>query len=117
MSQAEISKYPPVASISASRFGGNSFPIEQVITVPSASIYRLPNNPNRFNWIMINEGANDVRVSNLPNISATSGWLLAANGGNLSMDWSEDGEAVTYDLYMIASGADSNIRIREVVRS
>lgn len=117
MTQAENSNLPPVAAISASRFGGNTFLSESLVTIPSASVYRVPNNPNRLNWAMINEGANDIRVSNYPTVTASSGWLLAANGGVLSMDWAEDGEAVCYDIYLIANGADTVIRLREVLRS
>lgn len=76
----------------------------------------LPNNPNRVFWAMINEGANDIHISTDPSITNTSGWLLPASGGVISMNWQIDGESVGYAVYAICSVSPNNLRIREVIR-
>ena len=106
----------PLSELSSQRFLGNTFGQEQVIAVVSTSVTRLANNPNRVKWIMTNEGANDVRVANTPDISASSGWLLAQSGGIISMVWEEDGEVTGYEIYLIAAAGTPNVRFREVVR-
>lgn len=107
----------PLFDIAKTRFLGHTYPQETVLVISSTSVSRVANNPNRVNWIMINEGSTDIRLSNLPNVSSTSGWLLSANGGIVEMDWAEDAEAVSYDVYLIAVSGTPNVRLREVIRS
>lgn len=111
-----MANLPPVAAISAARFGGKTFLQEQVINSLAASISIIPNNPNRVRIMLLNEGNNDIRVSNSPDVNASSGWVLASNGGVIWWDWEQDGEVVTYDVYHIAVGVDTRMRIREVIR-
>ena len=106
----------PVYALVKERFGGGTTITEAVYSVNTSLFTRIPNNPNRLYWIMINEGSYDVRISNRPDTGNVTGWLLSLNGGVISMDWEEDGEAVCYDIYLIAVGATSNVRIREVIR-
>ncbi len=107
----------PVAGLTDEHYHGHTMTVENVLSVATAPLTRLPPNPNRVAWQIINEGANDVRVSFLPDITASSGWLLASNGGSIGMEWDEDGEGVTYDIYLIASVAACNVRVREVIRT
>ena len=107
----------PISELSASRFGGNTYVNEQVVTIGTASFTRLPNNQNRVRIAFINEGANDIRLSNTPDVTVTSGWIIAASGGVVILDWEDDGEGVSYEFYLVAVGASSNLRIREVIRS
>lgn len=111
------SNKPPITQIVMERFLGETFTQENLYTISNLAFTRIRNDPNRVSWLAINEGANDVRVSFLPNVSATSGWLLAANGGVIGMDWATDGEGASYDIYLIAVGAPDVIRLREVIRS
>ncbi len=106
----------PLEGLSIQKMGGRTFGRDTVTSVPTTRIDLLPNNPNRIQWVMINEGVNDVRISNDPAITASSGWLLAANGGVISMDQFFDGETPGYTVYAIANGVASNVRIREVLR-
>lgn len=117
MDQSSEPNPSPIEAVTQTRLLGHTFPRERIISVGVVITEVLQNNPNRLDWIAINEGANDVRVANEPNISASSGWLLAANGGIISFQWEEDGESVSYPVYMIASGVASNVRIREILRS
>jgi hypothetical protein len=112
-----VDNLPPAAAISFDRFGGKTFIQEQISTIQSTGATRIANNPNRLRISFINQGSYDVRLSNTPDVSVISGWLLAAAGGVISMDWSEDGEGVTYEVYLLAVSNTADVRIREVIRS
>lgn len=107
----------PLETLSIARFGGHTYGTEDVVTVLTTRTTILRNNPNRVYWVMINEGANDIRVSFDPSISATSGFVLAASGGVIVADWFNEGETVGYEVYGIAVGVDTRLRVREVIRS
>lgn len=114
----ENAKTPsPLEGVSIGRYQGATYPQEQVIPVAITRTRLIANNPNRFFWIAINEGVNDVRLGNDPNIGASTGWLLPAGGGVISQWWEEDGESVGYEVFAIAVGAPVNVRVREVIRS
>lgn len=105
-----------LAELVRERFGGDTTARETVISVDTSRTRLVPNNPNRFRWMLINEGGNDVRVSIDPNLTASSGWLLPANGGVLEMNWWDDGSVVGAELFGFASGAASNVRVLEELR-
>ena len=107
----------PLEALSLERFGGHTYGTEEVITVFVTRTTILRNNPNRVYWVMINEGANDIRVSFDPSITAVSGFVLAASGGIIICDWFNEGETVGYEVYGIAVGVDTRVRVREVIRS
>lgn len=106
----------PLEALSINRFYGKTSVVERVVAIGTARSQLLENNPNRLHWQAINESANDVRLSSAPDITSSSGWLLAANGGIIDSDWAEDGEGTGYTLYAISGVAGSNVRIREVIR-
>lgn len=116
MADSENPTISPLRALSQSRFGGPTYAVERVVTIPLTRITLLVNNPNRVYWMVINEGLNDVRVTIDPAISATSGWLLPAAGGVLLSDWEDEGEIVGYEVYAIANVAASTVRVREVIR-
>lgn len=105
-----------LAEIVKKLFGGPTTAKETVVAVTSARVILLPNNPNRFRWMLINEGVNDVRVSIDPNITAASGWLLPSGGGVMEMNMSEDGSVVGWQLYAITAAADVDVRALEELR-
>lgn len=107
----------PLETVTNERFQGKTYPNEFVLTLTASPAEILPNNPNRLFWMVLNEDALDGRVSIDPQITTTTGWILAANGGVISMFWEEDGEAVGYPVYGVSVGAGSKVRIREVIRS
>lgn len=113
----EQNKTPsPLEGVTLTRFQGKTYVQEQVITVNNTRSTLLRNNPNRLFWIAINESVNDVRLSNDPNLTATSGWLLSSNGGVISMYWEEDGEGVGYEVYAFGALPGLTVRVREVIR-
>lgn len=107
----------PLEGLSLSRFQKHTYLQENVITVGVTVSKVLSNNPNRLFWIIINEGAGDVRVSTSPNITINSGWLISQNGGVISMYWEEDGEGVGYQLFAVGFNPATDIRILEVIAS
>lgn len=106
----------PLEELSIERFKGNTYVQETIVRVDPTRTDFLLNNPNRLFWIAINEGGSDIRLSTDPDIDASTGWLLAAGGGVISMFWEQDGEAVGYHVYSIASVVASQVRVREVIR-
>lgn len=116
MSEITPSPTSPLYLLSNQRFGGRTTVTEQVVTVGTARVTLLQNNPNRLFWAVINEGGNDVRLSTDATITATSGWLLLNNGGVILSSWEDDGESVGYPVYAIAGIAGISVRVKEVTR-
>jgi hypothetical protein len=112
----DTQKYQSALEIlSIERFRSRTTSTEKVTSVPVTRINLIPNNPNRLHYLLINEGSFDVRVSNDPNITASTGWMLSASGGIISMDWEQDGETVGQILYAIAVTGSSDVRSREII--
>lgn len=116
MADQVIGKMSPLEEVSNSIFKGKTFPRETVVSVGTSRVIVLANNPNRLSWQIINESAIDVRVSNDATLTSASGWLVASNGGVVSMVYYDDGEAVGYQLFGIAVAAGASLRIRELLR-
>jgi len=106
----------PLADLVTERLGGRTYLQERTVTVGTSIIQVLENNPNRLAYDLINESANDIRVSTDSTITATSGWLVVAKGGLFGMVYYDDGEGVGQALYAIAAAAGSVVRVREVIR-
>ncbi len=107
----------PLEEVSFDRLKGKTYPREFTLLIDTSRTDILPNNPNRLAWQMINEGADDVRVSTDPTVSQVSGWLLVKSGGVISMIYYDDGEAVGYAVYGVTTVANNRIRVREILRS
>ncbi len=106
----------PIEELSYEQFKGHTFSQEKTFNLTTNLDVILPNNPNRVQWIIINEGNSDARIGNDPTITLASGWLLPANGGIISMIYKDDGESVGYAVYARCSVSPNYIRIREVIR-
>lgn len=106
----------PLEALSTRRFEGKTYANETVVTVGTTRLTLVKNNPNRLFWIAINESASDMRLSIDPGVTLTSGWLIPAQGGVISMFWEQDGESVGYEVFVIAPVAACNIRVREIIR-
>lgn len=107
----------PIEALVMERFKGHTFTQETYLNASVTNTQILKNNPNRVGWIIINEGTYDVKVSPTNYLSAYTGWLLPANGGVISMNWKDDGEGVSQELYAVTVASVSALRIREVIRS
>jgi len=89
-------------------------PITNVVSTSAVEILRA--NPDRFQWLVVNLSANTIYVSFDKDVSSTKGILLEPNGGFASMHAREDGEAVTYPIWAIATGVNSAIYVIEYER-
>jgi hypothetical protein len=86
-----------------------------VSSIGTSSTRVLYNNPDRLAWIIVNLSANEVYIGWNTGVSSTSGIRLDANGGNVVCLADEDLELVGYEVYAVATGANSNIFVLEVV--
>ena len=101
------------------RFGFPTRAVENpvVAAVGVAVLTVLRNNPDRVFWLIVNLSANIVYVGLAGDVSATKGIRLDANGGWVSMSVEEDGEAVGYEVFAVATGAASAIYVLEMEKS
>jgi hypothetical protein len=84
-----------------------------VASVGTTAVKVLNNNPDRIGWLIVNLSANTIYIAYGPDVSSTKGISIALNGGTASSVVSEDGEAVTYEVWAVAAGADSAIYVVE----
>jgi len=73
----------------------------------------LRNNPDRFQWLIVNLGTVDLFISFTREVSIARGIVIPAGGGFASMHAREDGEAVTYEIFGIVSTGTINIYVIE----
>jgi hypothetical protein len=73
-------------------------------------------NGDRCGLFAINLGANPVYISVLPTVSATSGILLSANGGLVSLNVRDDFTMPSRNWKMIATGGTSQMYVLELAR-
>lgn len=111
-----VGETSPLASLVIEKLGGRTTYRERALTFVGVVNQLLENNPNRVAWIVLNESPNTVRLGNTPEISTTTGWLLAPNGGVISMIYDEDGETVSAAVFVSPSVSTDVIRVREILR-
>ena len=85
-----------------------------VTSIPVTAGQLLQNNPNRVGFLLVNLGATDAYVGPFPDVSVNKGIFVAASGGSLKVEYTEDYILPTYDWYGIAAIA-TNILIMEML--
>lgn len=75
------------------------------------------NNPDRVFWLVVNLGPGTVYIAYKRQVDATHGIRLGPLGGFASSKVDEDGEAVAYELFGIATVANNDIYFLEVEKS
>lgn len=75
----------------------------------------LPNNPNRFGFVIVNLGTFAVYVRPDRDVSPTAGIRLAPAGGTFSASWRDDFHLVGWDWYAVADAAAQSILVLEIV--
>jgi hypothetical protein len=92
------------------KIGRNDWQDRAVVTTVSAtsSVALLPATPlGRRTYIKVkNEGGVDVEILTAADQSSGDGYIVDANGG----EWEETTDAT---LYIVSTGADSNVRVYE----
>ena len=101
------------------RFGFPTRAVENpvVAEVGTTAAEILKNNPDRVFFLVVNLSANTVYVGLASDVGATKGIQLDANGGFVSFSVEEDGEAVAYQIFAIATGAASAIYVLEIEKA
>lgn len=84
-------------------------------SVGIAVIRVLPNNPNRFAFLIINLGTAAVFIAPDNAVSLTRGIRLAPSGGVFASNWREDGHLVGWNWFAISSAAAQDIFVLESV--
>ncbi len=83
-------------------------------TVGVTPVVVLTNNPDRLSVLVVNLSAVGVYLKPAPNVSASSGVKLNANGGTFSLLWEEDFHLTGYEWWAIAEAAGASILVVEV---
>jgi len=112
-----IKEYPgsTVHQFIAQRFGAATTVKERNVTVGATVTEVADNNPRRFYLLVVNNSIDYMAVSFTREVTATSGIILAPNGGSVALTAEEDGEATGYALYAIGIAVGGTVRVIEGV--
>jgi len=72
-----------------------------------APVVAMPNDPNRFAWVIVNDGAAVAYVGFNSAVGVLNGIQVGANGGVVGFNARDDGEIVTRAVYSIGAGAST----------
>jgi hypothetical protein len=86
-----------------------------VAVLPAVPTAFLGLNPNRLAFLIVNLSAGPIYIKPKPDVAATSGIVLAANGGSAAFVYDEDFDLVGMEWYGLGAGAGSDIYVEEVV--
>lgn len=98
------------------KFGGRFTELESSPALAATAAAITGNNPDRLGLLIVNLGANTGYFGLRPNVSASNGFALAANGGSVSLSVDEDFTLVTRELFGIGPGGASQLYVLELVR-
>ena len=104
--------------LSRERFKGPTRPIVNPVTdtVATTPTRILKNNPDRVELLIVNLSANRGFIGFNPDVSATKGIPVEAQGGVVTMCIEEDGETVGYEIHAINEVAAGSWYILEIER-
>lgn len=107
------------AEISKAKLGFKTRPIVNPVaaTIGLTAAQVLRNNPDRIFWLVVNLGAGDVYLDLTSEVANTRGMYLSAGGGYASMQADVDGEAVSYEIYGIATIAANAVYVFEIEKA
>ncbi len=80
-----------------------------ISSVGTTALRVLPNDPDRLAWLIVNLSGNVMYASIGTDPSATKGIRLDPNGGSATMLFSEDFQAVGWEVWIVATGATSSL--------
>jgi hypothetical protein len=85
-------------------------------TVGAAAVEILRGNPDRVQWLIVNLSAFDGFVGFDPQVSATRGIFVSANGGNVGAVIDDDAHLLIHPVFAISPGGAGTWFIEEVER-
>lgn len=94
-------------------YGVNTHPeVNPMTSIAGVAATQIaPINPNRVGFNIINIGASNVYVMTDNLVANTRGFLLAAGGGSLNLDWRVDFALISNEWWAIAVGAPSQLLV------
>jgi hypothetical protein len=87
----------------------------QTVTVAITETDIVKNNPNRVQLTIVNNGTSEIHIDTMHGITTSTGIRIAPSG-TVTFNKMEDGELVNHSWVGIATGAQSNCRVYEVVK-
>lgn len=75
----------------------------------------LLNSPDRIFWLLMNRSPYHVEFNFTDSWTYGQGLLLSPNGGQVSMQANEDGESVSYEVWMQTPVQPASIYVVEIV--
>jgi len=93
------------------RFGAPVNPVvnRSLSSVGATAARLFINDPDRLGFLVVNLSVNDLFIGPFPDVSATKGIRLGANGGNVSLVWFEDFEITAWEWFAIGSAAGTTL--------
>lgn len=85
------------------------------VTIGITPTQLVENNPKRVHWLAMNRSVNNGSAGSDLQITFANGFLVAANGGLISLDVLEDGEVVAHPFFAINDSASGIWRVWEIV--
>ena len=105
----------PSSEFTFQRFGRQTYLRTSRPTLGATVVEILPNNPDRLFWEITNRSANTLSIGWDAEITAGIGVLIAPTGGAYSAAIEEDGDVVAWGVYGVASGANSQLYVIEIL--
>jgi hypothetical protein len=112
-----MAKAQSLDQLLTNEYGVNTHPeVNPMTSIAGVAATQIaPNNPNRVGFNIINLGANNVYVYIDNSVGTTKGFLLAANGGSLNLDWRVDFALISNEWWAIAVTAPSQLLVLGLV--
>lgn len=96
--------------------GGSFNTVITQVTLTAASKQILPNNFERMAAAIINTGSTNISVGLDQSVTTTLGILLGANGGNISVNASQDIVLPGWSWWAIPFSGTPTVTVIEVIR-
>jgi len=78
-------------------------PVPLTTTVATSATHLWRANPDRLELVLMNLSAYNMSIFTDASVSASKGWLLAANGGHVVFTAEEDADLVGFAWYAVAT--------------
>ena len=105
----------PLSRFGMGEIGKPTYPHMYSGSVGTTSIVGIRSNPNRVSLIMSNLSGSTLYFGFSPGVSSSFGHILDANGGVFEMSAREIGEAVSTDIYTVASSGTVTLTVTEII--
>ncbi len=100
----------------AERYGGVFGDRDSTVTIGVAAGEIVQADSERTSLVIVNHGAADIVVSNIPGMTITQGIRLYANGGFLALNVSDDDVLPSLAWYGISAAAGNTVWVKQTRR-